>query len=227
MDDEVCRAENGETMKRNVGLAAVIAALMVGCGTAEPGGVPPPTVTVTVMHTVTATPEPVDPVEEASSGGVTPETTPTVTTATPTKSRRGGLVKGIGEQAGLINQYGEELVLFTVTAIDPGYQCASEPENGQFVALTISAATTEALAEEDWPQVSFGSWTVVGADGMQQNADPNTGSAWGCTPDAERFPSPIGPGVTAEGVIVLDVTPESGVLILDMGTVAGGWEWSF
>lgn len=211
-------------------IVLVAAATLTGCS-AGVDAAPQPTVTVTVTQTVTATPEPAaaapTPTEATASDTPKAEPTETSTPSGPRKSARGNLIKDINEEAGLISPEGEDLALFKVTGIDPNFQCNRTPENGKFVAITIEAETMAALADQEWPQIEFEDWIVVGADGKQQNADPRTIEAMMCVEDSEQFPPRMGPGLSAEGVMVLDVTPESGVAVLRMDGGFVGWEWNY
>lgn len=217
-------------MKRIVAIAAL--ATLVGCssnggGPADPGEGPTATVTVTETATVTATATTTATVTAAPEAVPTAtETTGSASSTAAQKSDRGALIKQIGEEAAVVSREGEVLVKFAVTAIDPDYKCAETPENGKFVAFTIKAETTPALANEEWPKANFRDWIAVGADGKQQNGDPQSLASFGCTSEADRFPAELDPSVSAEGVVVFDVAADTGVLVLRLEGVMA-WEWQY
>lgn len=155
------------------------------------------------------------------------------TTAAPSKSTRGNLIKGVGIAAGMADaDTGEQTTSFVITAIEVDPKCAranAEPaENGHFVVLTVEAQTTPALAEIPYPVFSLGvgSWKAIAANGTTQNQYTSTGASFSCVDSAEQFPASMGPDEKATGKIVLDVVSPSGILIFSPEPGLG-WEWEY
>lgn len=213
-------------MKR-YGVFAASAALALGiasCGAAvEAEAEPTPEASVlegpTSQETATETMETVESDE--------PEEAPDE----PVWSRRGNLVKEIGELGGLTDEDGELLIGFWVDEIQVDFECTREspdaPLNGHFVGIKFQVETSPGLADE--PDGEFwlshhdmSAWT---SDGKRVN-DP-VGNAFWCADDADLLPSRIGPGEGAEGWIVLDLPSNAEAVGLTLYTASGraGWEW--
>lgn len=213
---------------RRLATIAVLAALgLAGCASAEGDSdakaTPIPVVAASdsAAPTETPTPEP-----------TTPEPTETSVYGESVTSERGYLVKQLGQIAGTTTESGETLMQFSVTAIQPNFQCTSEyseqPENGNFIAITLDVQTTAALAQvEEMPYYNMSAWDfrVIGPDGTREN--DSTGSASMCLDSSEALPSEIGPGEHVVGTIVLDSKYTSGALAFVPAWIAGGWEWVF
>lgn len=145
---------------------------------------------------------------------------------------RGNLVKTVGQLAGVMNEAGETLVDFKITAIEPNYACTGEyadaPQHGQYIAITFDITTTAALAAESYPSwyISEYEIKVIGPDGTREN--DSIGNGYMCLNQADKLPSDIGPGEHVVGKLVLDSAYPTGSLVVDMGTGSGsGWEWGY
>ncbi|NCD18815.1 MAG: hypothetical protein EOL89_02350 [Actinobacteria bacterium] len=182
-----------------------------------------PSETTTPKPSETPTPEP-----------TTPEQTEESVYGESVTSERGNLVKEIGQVAGTVTDTGETLMQFTITAIEPNFECNSgysePPANGNFIAVTMDIQTTAALAQvEDMPYYTFSEYDfkVIGPDGTREN--DSTGNAFMCLDSADSLPSQIGPGEHVVGKVVLDSKYTSGALVLSPGWMwgTGAWEWVF
>lgn len=146
-------------------------------------------------------------------------------------NKRGNLVKQIGQLAGIadLTQDGAITSEFTVTAIEPNFQCTSdyaEPAlNGSYLAITFDVTTTPALAHSSWPEWYMGPYDlrIISADGMREN--DSIGNSYSCLTAADELPRSLGPGERARGKIVLDTAYTSGYLVVD--NLATGWEWAY
>lgn len=122
---------------------------------------------------------------------------------------------------------------FIAENVTTNFQCtakdALEPINGQFVALDFQVNADEQLAESGFPYFylsvhEFRAWDAEG----ERIPDP-VGNAESCIGEDQRVPSPIDPGDSASGLVVLDVPEGSGNASFTMGGYQGsyGWEWSW
>lgn len=149
-------------------------------------------------------------------------------------TERGNIPKQIGEEASLAASSGEKALEFTVTDIQPGFQCtgqfAEAPENEAFVKVDItgstgSAADMEELFYSDSMMFNPYDWKFVDSSGQTAN-DIGTIATYSCLDSSETLPMDIGPGENVSGSLVLDVTDESGTLIYEPVYDSAGWEWS-
>lgn len=205
--------------KKLLATAGLITALaLTGCST--PTSVSAPSVA------------PAGPTSGTSATGASAAAT-TAAAAAPVKSSRGNIIKTIGAGAGMTNASGETIASFVVTAIDMNPTCtglgASPAANGHLVVLTVEAETKPELAKEAFPTFSLAGmgWKAIAENGTTQNQDTFTAPAFMCLPDAERFPSGMGPGEKATGKIVLDVVSPTGTLVYKALGAPAGWEWAY
>ncbi|KIC66312.1 hypothetical protein RM50_12320 [Pseudarthrobacter phenanthrenivorans] len=70
-------------------------------------------------------------------------------------------------------------------------------------------------------------WKAVADNGTTFNGDLSTYPAFTCFTAAERFPSALGPGEKATGMLVVDVPTATGVLVHKQGFMPLGWEWEY
>ena len=149
-------------------------------------------------------------------------------------SARGNIPKQIGEEARLTASSGDQALAFTVTDIQPDYQCtapyAEAPENESFVRIDIeattgSAADMEELFYSDSMMFNPFDWKFVDSSGRTAN-EVGSAAAIGCLDMNESLPSDIGPGENVSGALVLDVTDSSGTLAFQPVYDSAGWEWS-
>lgn len=142
------------------------------------------------------------------------------------------MIKRVGEGASVTDK-GKTVASFVVNSITLNPQCTSEyaskPTNGHFLALNVSMVTDPALADSVNPQFGLAgyAWKVIAENGTTFNGSVWSGSSFTCLKDAERFPSALGPGEKATGVIVLDVPTPAGTLIHQQGFMPVGWEWEY
>lgn len=163
-----------------------------------------------------------------------PDATPTASAAeTPqaaATNARGNLVKGLGEEAGVVDfESGELIVSFKVTGIEPNFTCTSEyaeeSANGNFIAISLDVTTSAAFGADNYFSVSEYAWKVISPEGTTEN--DSTGNGYMCLNSSEQIPSDFGPGEHAVGKVVLDSQHAAGALVLEQPTMAGGWEWSY
>jgi hypothetical protein len=208
-----------------LGVPAVLL-ILAGCGGEEAPESAPSVSVAAEVPTVTPTPEP------------PPEPTPTPEPAPEgERSQRGNLIKEIGETAGLREtESAKAWMEFQVTGIEVGGECSGEvaepSENGHFLTISVSAATSsEWPAEMQGMSIDFNAsdFSIVGPDGLTENAGHDTFAAFACLPDSELIPAQIGPGEHVIGKVVLDTANTAGVVVYRpwYGYGGGGWEWAF
>lgn len=173
---------------------------------------------------------------ESESSGAAAES-PTPAPDEPKKSKRGNVIKEIGQGAGTYNiDTKDELANFVVNAIevDPvctsPYAADSPPENGHFIALDISVETFPELAEAPYPKfdLSPGYMKIIAPNGTTSNVNLGSAASYGCLNDAERLPmNGMGPAEKATGKIVIDSEVASGTLVISEGGSYTGWEYTF
>lgn len=154
----------------------------------------------------------------------------------PKKSKRGNIIKEIGQGAGTLNiDTKDQLATFVVNAIEVDPACtdpyaADYPsENGHFIALDVSIETFPELAEEDFPSFDLNpnNMKIIAPNGTTSNASLATMGSYGCLNDAEEIPSNgLGPAEKATGKIVIDSEVASGILVITQGG-STGWEYAF
>lgn len=188
----------------------------------------------------TSTDEPSGGAEAPSVESASPETTaataaPAETSApadTPEKSERGNLIKNIGDGASFSNN-GVELASFVVNSITADPQCTGQfamaPENGHFIAVNVSLATTPELANEMFPMFDLNPYNmkIVAENGTTSNANLATGASYMCLNEVEVLPNSVGPAENVTGTILLDSEVAAGTLIITTGPMTNGWEYKF
>lgn len=233
-------------MKRRVALA-VGAFVVVGCSGVEQNRATDGSVaTLAPRETTTerSGPEPADQSTPASDPLADPKYGERVV------SERGTLVKEVGQLAAMgdVGNNVRTVVMaeFTVTEIQPNFQCPAEDAqpavNGNYIAVTIELTTTPELAEvqrttgtSSWSFTEGFDLKVLSPDGTLENPHDDYGvteNAASCLGEADRLPPEMGPGETAVGTIVLDSAHESGTLLLQPSHYTPGrvdccWEWAF
>lgn len=185
---------------------------------------------------VTSVPPSAPTVPSATATQPQSPTAPASTSVAPDSSAvspRGNLIKQLGEVAGVRNAAGEELVEFTVNDIIVDIPCtqgiAEPPENGHFVALDVSVKTSSNLRDAGLSDFTMDAWDfqVIGPDGVTSNAGAASVAASWCLADAVELPDTIGPGETAKGLVLLDVTTPSGILVFKHPESKGSWEYTY
>lgn len=156
----------------------------------------------------------------------------------PTRERdrpRDNLPKKVGEMAALCadDPCTVTALEFTVDRIQVDPTCtepyAPPPDNGHYIALSMTITTTEAFTEDMSYVVDFSpfSFEVIGPDGVTEVGDPGYG-VYGCLAGSDFVPLD---GLAAEsryvGVVVLDTRYTAGRIVLRMPGDPAGWEWTF
>lgn len=182
-----------------------------------------------------------------SAKGVTPKATETVSYAetpsevstsasvpvSPPRSSRGHILKQVGEQGSMVSAATDQpYFTFVVDEIVPGYQCQGNypptNKNGQFLAVKTTFTTGLDLSTLTNPptlHLSEQDWTIIGADGVQEQG---TAETFGCAPPTEQWPQSVGPNVTVKATFVLDTRNAGGYLVFMPWFGDGlGWEWQF
>jgi hypothetical protein len=154
----------------------------------------------------------------------------------PETNDRGNIVKALGEEAGITNPEGDQLLTFAVDAITPDPACTSDwAEYGtpadpghHLVSVQVRVSTSPAVTDADFLSLSGYDFKYIGADGI--TVDSLDGMAtYGCLDDGQEFTSDtLGPGQMYAGAVVLDVPAASGTLVFDPSWgQTGGWEYGF
>jgi hypothetical protein len=178
---------------------------------------------------------PTAPTVEPATGGQSASASATASptaTAESTKSSRGNLVKKVGEGASVTDN-DKTVASFVIKSIQVDPKCtnssAMPPKNGHFVALDVSMQTDPALAQSVNPQFGLAgyAWKAIAANGTTFNGDLMSFESLMCLPEAENFPSALGPAEKATGKIILDVPTPTGVLVHKQGFMPAGWEWQY
>ncbi|QFG69558.1 hypothetical protein [Ornithinimicrobium pratense] len=103
----------------------------------------------------------------------------------------------------------------------------AEPENGYFLALQIAAETGADMEEQGLAQfpLTAQDFQVRLRDGGL--VEGLLGNAADCLPEDERLPEALGPGEEASGVVVLDVPLDFEAVVLEgrRYALSGAWEW--
>lgn len=148
---------------------------------------------------------------------------------------RGNLSKKIGETAGLCadDACTVNALEFSVDRIEVDPTCtepyAPPPDNGHYIALSMTITTTEAFTEDMSYIVDFSpfSFEVVGPDGVTEVSDPGYG-VYGCLDGSDFVPlNGLAPASRYAGVVVLDSRYDAGRIVLRMPGDPAGWEWTF
>lgn len=150
-----------------------------------------------------------------------------------TQDERGTLVKKVGQWAGLRDE--EDSVtdaVFRVTEIDPDLRCtaedASESINGRFIGLQFEVETSPQLGETG-SRATFNlhpeQFTAVLADGEKQGRV--VGESRSCLTRGEYLPDALTAGMSATGMLVLDVPEGTESIVLEGLPFRStrGWEW--
>lgn len=147
-------------------------------------------------------------------------------------NQRGNIPKALGEEAGITDGAGGDLLTFTVAAITPDLPCDSgfddPPLSGHYVGIELRVSTSPSLTADDYVSFSEYDFAFIGPDGVTDTSVD--GNAWTCLSDDRRFPSDtLGPGQQYVGTIVVDVPATTGTLVFAPSVLAGngGWEWQF
>jgi hypothetical protein len=170
-----------------------------------------------------------------SSASSTTQTTkkPTVNPETdqPKTSKRGMIIKHIGDKAALLSADDRtELASWTVTDITINAKCngefAEKSKNGHFISFDVSAKTSPNFEKNEGTPLLIGNnsgdWTYILKDGSQWSGNPG-GNSYTCLAEKDAFPSNVVSGTTAKGKIMFDLPTTDGTLILQDGD--GGWEY--
>lgn len=200
-------------------LPSVAVALLV-LATSACSATPTQVVTVTAAPPASATADP---------NVITPTPAPTPTTP---RSERGNAIKKIGDEAVLLDGYGEVAARFKVTKIQPGFKCNSgyseKSANGQYVGIWMDITTTKAVDMDTndadvVPYFNPDAWEVIGPDGVTEN--DSSGNGFSCPRDSDSLPSQLGGNKHVKGVVVVDTKFKRGHLVMMQDYLDSGWEW--
>lgn len=150
-----------------------------------------------------------------------------------THDERGTLLKKVGQWAGLRTDEDEVIgAVFRITQIDPDLRCtaedAEEPVNGRFVGLEFEVETSPQLGETG-SLATFNlhpeQFTAVLADGEKQGRV--VGESRSCLTRGEYLPDALTAGMSATGMLVLDVPEGTESIVLEGLPFRStrGWEW--
>jgi hypothetical protein len=184
------------------------------------------------------------PTEGSASGPTLPsaqeEASPSASAAEssgPRTNARGNIVKAIGEEGGITNPAGDQLLTFAVDSITVDPACTAdwqeygiEPEPGHhLVAVKLRASTSAAVTDSDYLTLSGYDFKYIGRDGITVGSLDGMATS-GCLDDSQSFTGDaLGPAQMYAGSIVLEVPGTSGTLVMapSWGQVSGGWEYAF
>lgn len=150
-----------------------------------------------------------------------------------TQDERGTLLKKVGQWSGLRNDEDQVIgAVFRITEIDPDLRCTAEdaeaPVNGRFIGLEIEVETSPQLGETG-SLATFNlhpeQFSAVLADGQQDGRLLGEGRT--CLPREEYLPDAVTPGMSATGMLVLDVPEDTESIVLEGQPFRStrGWEW--
>ena len=153
-------------------------------------------------------------------------------TGTAEVNERGNIEMLLGDEGGITDEAGADLVTFAISAITPDIACDSgfddPPVNGHYIGVDLRVTTTALVTPDDYVSFSEYDFAFIGPDGITVTSVD--GNAYTCLSDAKLFPyDDLGPGQTYVGTIVIDAPAASGILIFVPSLVSGtgGWEWQF
>jgi hypothetical protein len=154
----------------------------------------------------------------------------------PKTNDRGNIVKALGEEGGVTDAEGEQLLTFAVDGITPDPACTADwQEYGtpvdpghHLVSVQVRVSTSPEVTDEDYLTLSGYDFKFIGADGLTVDSLDGV-STYGCLEDSQEFTSDmLGPGQMYAGAIILDVPAATGTLVFDPSWgQSGGWEYSF
>lgn len=144
---------------------------------------------------------------------------------------RGNEPQQVGQTGVFGAATGEKFATLTATKIQTNFKCtepsAAPSVNGQFVALTIDVAAGTNFADSGWPNLSISNAEFRGWDASgKQLLDP-VGNSMGCVKASDLLQTPIEPGKSESGLVILDVPAGAGSAAFVVGGFEGsyGWEW--
>lgn len=169
-----------------------------------------------VESTGAATPDPTD--DPTTDEPTTDEPTDDPTTDEPTDNGGGGgSTAGVTDLTGsdpaiVFGSSGDPVVEVRLVEAEAGWesseQLCSDPENGQYLGLTLEFTILPAMADESEGTYTFIGWELgAEADGVALETSAFATGLF-CVNTADRAPSEMQPGETYTGLSVLDV-PDS------------------
>lgn len=148
----------------------------------------------------------VAPVAFGIAGCASPVTEPSPTFA-PTTAAADSTKLQIGESASIVSTAsGATIGSITVDSVQLDPACDATPASGHFIAVTLTVSAAEAVEDEGYPFIDAGKFFWA-ADSTEQPYANSDECIYG-----EPLPSDIGSGVTATGVVILDVQAATGTL---------------
>jgi hypothetical protein len=151
-------------------------------------------------------------------------------------NERGNLVLALGQEGGVQNEAGTQLLTFAVDAITVDPPCTADwQEYGtplapghHLVAVQLRVATSPAVTEDDYLSLSAYDFNFIGADGITVD-EVSSAATYGCLEDGQEFTTDtLGPGQKYAGAVVLDLPAAGGSLVLKpYWGQTGGWEYTF
>lgn len=232
-------------MKKLLGImvASTVLVFAAGCtpndgqGTAQNSA--PPTSSSSPRASGTASPKPAattpGPTAAATTAAPGDSTTPPGASDSPLSSidlnSRGNEPQQVGQTGVFGAATGDKFATLTATKIQTNFKCtepsAAPSVNGQFVALTIDVTAGTNFADSGWPNLSISNTEFRGWDASgKQLLDP-IGNSAGCVKASDLLQSPVEPGKSQSGLVILDVPAGAGSAAFVVGGFEGsyGWEW--
>lgn len=183
---------------------------------------------------------PTEPGPEAGSPTSTSTEPPSVdptsqATADPLESLtlndRGNIPAVVGETSVFAADDGGEFAGFEAEQIQTAFECdvPRTSVNGQFVAIRFSVSATSELTESGQPYFAMTARDFKAWDSSGTPVEDPVGNSAGCVAATELLPSPIEPGDSVDGLVILDVPQGSGEASFAVGGAEGsyGWEWKW
>lgn len=128
---------------------------------------------------------------------------------------------------------GQEFAKLTVVSIDTNFKCTAPGAlpslNGQYIRLNLSLSASSNFADSGWPSLAMSAPDFSVWDSSAVRLSDPIGNSGGCVDQSAMLPSPIEPGTTEKGAIILDVAAGSGSASYVIGGFEGsyGWEWAW
>lgn len=214
-------------MQKHLGAAVLALLTLTACGGDTDAQHAGPTPNIEPIDAAETAEGPDEPIKETFEPLETPVPEDNI-------SERGSLILEPGEEGVVVDDAGNQLLVFTVHSIDINPQCTGQyaqgPDKDTFIVF--DAEIESDLAAGDYylePGLFYNqySYRVIEAEGVTLSEPPVSDAAFECFPESEQMPAEIGPGEKARGKVVFDVPADGRTLLMsnEMGQDLQ-WEWN-
>lgn len=222
-------------MKLSSGIAASALVLtLCGCIPPNTADSPPSTPESSALQPTPAS----SPTANTSASPEPDKTTAEASTSNPAIPPRalnanGNIEAKVGAPSIFRNDTGKDYAELEAQELYVDFQCpakTAQPSiNGQFIAIRFSVAAQPEMANSGWPHFAMSAKDFRAWDRNGEPVPDPVGSSADCVNKSELLPSPIDPGSSADGLIILDVPQGSGSASYVLGGFEGayGWEWAW